>query len=167
MVAIVSNRSGLQNPGPGLPPSSSGVALPEQFQASGRVKRVVDGDTIHLEDGTKIRYIGIDTPETVHPSKPVQCMGKEASARNKELVGGKEVFLELDVEHYDRYKRLLAYVYVKQGEKFQMVNELLVAEGFAKPVTYPPNIRYSDKFREVSAIAREKGLGLYQPGVCD
>jgi micrococcal nuclease len=77
------------------------------------VTRVVDGDTIKVEiDGVQydVRYIGIDTPETVHPSQPVGCFGPEASARNKELVDGKRVGLEKDVSEMDRYGRLLRYV---------------------------------------------------------
>ena len=91
------------------------------------VSRIVDGDTIELGTGERVRYIGIDTPETVDPRKEVQCFGKEASAKNKELVEGKEVRLVKDVSDKDKYGRLLRYVYV--GDVF--VNEKLVSEGYA------------------------------------
>ena len=75
-----------------------------------KVARVIDGDTIELENGERVRYIGMDTPETVHPSKPVQCFGKAASAENSKLVSGKTVRLEKDVSDTDKYGRLLRYV---------------------------------------------------------
>ena len=73
--------------------------------------RVIDGDTIELDGGEKVRYIGIDTPETKHPRKPVQWMGKEATAANQVLVEGRKVQLEYDVERKDKYGRMLAYVW--------------------------------------------------------
>ena len=100
------------------------------------VSKVVDGDTIQLSDGRKVRYIGIDTPETVHPSKAVECYGQEASVKNKELVLGKTVGLEKDVSDTDRYGRLLRYVYLDGI----MINDLLVKEGFAKASSYPPDV---------------------------
>lgn len=77
-----------------------------------KVKRVVDGDTIELENGERLRYIGIDTPETKHPTKPVQCYGEDAYQINKKLVEGKTVKLVKDISEVDKYKRLLRYVYV-------------------------------------------------------
>src|SRR3990167_3408922 len=76
------------------------------------VTRVIDGDTIEIEGGQKVRYIGIDTPETVDPRKPVQCFGVEASNKNKELVSGKRDRLEKDVSETDKYGRLLRYIYI-------------------------------------------------------
>src|SRR3989344_572525 len=94
-----------------------------------KVVRVVDGDTIEIEGGQIILYIGIDTPETVHPQKTVECFGREASRKNKELVEGKFVQLEKDVSEVDKYGRLLRYVYVdpstSSGQAI-FVNELLV-----------------------------------------
>ena len=101
------------------------------------VKKVIDGDTIELVDGTKIRYIGIDTPETVHPSKPVEFMGKEASNFNKTLVEGQCVHLEYDVERTDKYGRTLAYVYLDT----LFVNAELVKQGYAQILTIPPDVR--------------------------
>lgn len=126
----------------------------------GTVTKVVDGDTIDVLIGgaiKRVRYIGIDTPETVDPRKPVQCMGKEASSRNSELVLGKEVRLVTDVTDADRYGRLLRYVY--QGDAF--VNETLVREGFAKVYTYPPDVHFIPLFLEAERDARENGRGLW------
>ncbi len=122
-----------------------------------RVVKVIDGDTIKLEDGRVIRYIGVDTPETVHPSKPIQCYGKEASNKNRELVEGKKVEIEKDVSETDKYGRLLRYIWV--GDIF--VNEYLVREGFAHSFTYPPDVKYQDRFREAERKAREEGKGLW------
>ena len=121
------------------------------------VIRVIDGDTIELATGEKVRYIGIDTPETVHPSKPVQFMGKEASGFNRELVEGKDVRLEYDVQRTDKYGRTLAYVYV--GDTF--VNAELVKQGYAQLMTIPPNVKYQDLFLVLQKEAREAKLGSW------
>ena len=121
------------------------------------VIRVVDGDTIEIEGGQKVRYIGIDTPETVHPSKPVECFGQEASAKNKELVEGKRVRLEKDISETDKYGRLLRYIWL--GDIF--VNDFLVRQGYATSSTYPPDVKYQDQFREAEREARENNRGLW------
>lgn len=124
------------------------------------VTKVIDGDTIEIEgaDGSaqRIRYIGIDTPETVDPRTTVQCFGKNASDKNRELVEGKRVRLEKDVSETDRYGRLLRYVYL--GEI--MVNEALVRDGFAISSSYPPDIKYQEIFnaRQTEARTQQKGL---------
>jgi len=131
---------------------------PEQSEGgSYLVTRVIDGDTIEIEDGKKVRYIGIDTPETVDPRKPVQCFGVEASNRNKQLVEGKKVRLEKDVSEIDKYGRLLRYVYVDGV----FVNLVLVQEGFAYSYTYPPDIKYQNQFTEAQRLAREQKKGLW------
>jgi len=122
-----------------------------------KVVKVVDGDTIALENGEVVRYIGIDTPETVHPSKPVQCFGKEASEKNKELVEGKMVKLEKDVSERDKYGRLLRYVWVNGI----FVNDYLVREGYAYVSTYPPDVKYSEQFLKAQQEARENKKGLW------
>lgn len=121
------------------------------------VKKVVDGDTIQLTDGRKVRYIGMDTPESVDPRRPVECFGKEASARNTELVGGKTIQLEKDVSETDKYGRLLRYVYVNG----QLINQELVEEGFARSVTYPPDVKYQTTFNEAEKQARADNKGLW------
>ncbi len=124
------------------------------------VTRVIDGDTIEIKGGQKIRYIGIDTPETVDPRKPVQCFGLEASNRNKQLVEGKSVRLEKDVSETDKYGRLLRYVYVDDI----FVNLTLVQDGFAYSSTYQPDVKYQNQFTESERIAREQKRGLW--GLC-
>lgn len=121
------------------------------------VNRVIDGDTIELLGGEKVRYIGIDTPETVDPRKPVQCFGIEASNRNKQLVEGKNVRLEKDVSETDKYGRLLRYAYVDGI----FVNLVLVQEGFAHSYTYPPDVKYQSQFTEAERLAREQNKGLW------
>ncbi len=122
-----------------------------------KVVKVVDGDTIKLENGEVIRYIGIDTPETVHPSEPVQCFGKEASDKNKELVEGKLVKLEKDITDRDKYGRLLRYVWA--GDLF--VNDYLVREGYAYAYTYPPDVKHTEQFVQAQKEAKENNRGLW------
>lgn len=121
------------------------------------VTRVIDGDTIEIEGGARVRYIGIDTPETVDPRKPVQCFGVEASNRNKQLVEEKRVRLEKDVSETDKYGRLLRYVYM--GDTF--VNLALVQEGYAHSFTYPPDVKYQKQFTNAERSAREQKMGLW------
>jgi len=136
------------------------VIAPEPAKVEARVTRVIDGDTIEVSlrgQIYKVRYIGIDTPETVHPSKPVQCFGKEASAKNSELVAGKVVRLEKDVSETDRYGRLLRYVWV--GDT--LVNDYLVRQGYAYASTYPPDVKYADRFAQAQREARQNNRGLW------
>ena len=139
---------------------SSQEKLPAGWE-KGAVKRAVDGDTVELSDGRKVRYIGMNTPETVHPSKPVECFGKEASNKNKELVDKKEVYLEKDAEDKDIYDRILRYVYIKNQDSLIMVNEYLVRNGYANVYTFPPNVKYTDRFIEAERLAREERVGLW------
>lgn len=128
-----------------------------------RVTTVIDGDTIEVDYfGTlrRVRYIGVDTPETVHPSRPVECFGREAAARNRELVADQWVRLERDISDTDKYGRLLRYVYVDNV----MVNETLVADGFANVSTYPPDVRHVEEFRSAEATARTERRGLWGAG---
>ncbi len=121
------------------------------------VLKVIDGDTIEVEKLGKVRYIGIDTPETKHPSRGPEPYGREAYEANKRLVENKTVRLELDIGERDKYGRTLAYVYV--GELF--VNGWLVENGYAQVMTYPPNVRYADLFVKLERKAREAGKGLW------
>ncbi len=121
------------------------------------VVRVVDGDTIELENGERVRYIGIDTPESVHPSQPVECFGKEASQKNTAFVMGKKVRLEKDITDRDRYGRLLRYVYV--GEVF--INLELARQGYANSYTYPPDVKYQDRILAAEQEARAEKRGLW------
>jgi micrococcal nuclease len=130
------------------------------------VARVVDGDTIRvIRDGREIvvRLIGLDTPETVAKDRPVECYGPEASARTAQLVEGGEVWLEYDEVSglTDKYDRTLAFVWVDQQT---MLNEILIAEGFAEEVTYTQGYAYADAFRKAEKRARAEGAGLW--GAC-
>lgn len=127
------------------------------FVGNFKVARVIDGDTIEIEGGQKVRYIGMNTPETVDPRKPVQCFGLEASKKNKELVVGKMVRLEKDITDRDQYNRLLRYVWA--GETF--VNLELVKQGFANSVTFPPDIKYQKEFLAAEKEAKEASRGLW------
>jgi len=128
----------------------------------GTVTRVVDGDTIHVRvDGrrVKVRYIGVDTPESHRPDTPVQCFAREATAANARLVAGEEVVLRTDAEPRDRYDRLLAYVTRRRDGLF--VNAALVRDGFARILTIPPNVRYERAFGDLERGARARGAGLW------
>lgn len=126
---------------------------------------VVDGDTIKVSlDGSvfTVRYIGIDTPETVHPSQPVQWLGPEASAANKGLVEGQSVYLERDVSETDQFGRLLRYVWIKDGLAWILVNTELLRRGLATVTTYPPDVRYVDAvYVPAQRAAQAAGLGLW------
>lgn len=121
--------------------------------------RVIDGDTIELANGETVRYIGIDAPETLHPSRPVEFMGLEAAAFNRTLVSSQDVRLEFDVQQRDHFGRLLAYVYVNDI----FVNAELVRSGYARVATYPPNVRHVDLFVESERRARQEENGLWDP----
>jgi micrococcal nuclease len=130
---------------------------------------VVDGDTIDvLIEGEefRVRYIGIDTPETVDPSRPEGCFGREASARNRGLVEGKTVSLTKDVSETDRFGRLLRYVWVAPSTGSggaEMVNARLVTEGYATASRYPPDVAHAEEFAALEAEAREGDRGLWGP----
>jgi micrococcal nuclease len=125
------------------------------------VLRVVDGDTIEVQLASgkieDIRYIGIDTPETVYPGEPVECFGPAASRANERLVEGKNVRLVYDEERRDQYDRLLAYVYV--GDLF--VNARLVRDGFAYESYYSPNGAHRDLFERLQSQASSRDIGLW------
>ncbi len=124
------------------------------------VPRVVDGDTVEVRiDGVveDLRYIGVDTPESVKPDAPVECFGPEASEFNSELVAGETVRLVYDAERRDVYERLLAYVYV--GNTF--VNAELVRRGYATTLTIAPNDRFAGTFDRLQREASAAGRGLW------
>ncbi|MEK7539635.1 MAG: thermonuclease family protein [Patescibacteria group bacterium] len=119
------------------------------------VTQVVDGDTIILSNGAYVRYIGIDTPE-IFPH--VECYAQAATKRNKELVEGKTVQLVRDVSDQDRFGRLLRYVYVDGV----FVNQLLVEEGLAYAVVYPPDLAHATDFTSAQTAARSLNLGVWK-----
>jgi micrococcal nuclease len=133
-----------------------------------RVTHVVDGDTIDVAmpegDEETVRYIGIDTPETVKPDTPVQCGGPRAHAANERLVGGRTVTLRFDAERRDVYGRLLAYVYVPgagPGGHPLFVNAELVRRGLARTLTIAPNDSFAALFARLAARAGAAGSGLW------
>lgn len=126
------------------------------------VTKVIDGDTIQIESGQTIRFIGVDTPETVDPRRPVGCFGKEASNEMKGLLSGKTVILQKDVSDTDKYNRLLRYIFLplEDGQSL-FVNDYLLREGFAQTLTYPPDVKYTSQFLEAERSAKENKKGLW------
>ena len=140
------------------------------------VTEVIDGDTIKVEGSRTVRFIGIDTPETKDPRKSVQCFGKEASNKAKELMEGKKVILQKDVTETDIYKRLLRYVFLPldpdsigpdkigigvDDSSLLFVNDYMIREGFARALTYPPDVKYTEQFLEAQRQAKAEGRGLW------
>lgn len=127
------------------------------------VVKVTDGDTLKVNIGgitETIRLVGMDTPETVHPTKPVECFGIEASNKAKELLSGKQVSLEADSTQGDRDKcgRLLRYVFLSNGTHF---NRLMISEGYAHEYTYNTPYKYQAEFKQAEKEARENSRGLW------
>jgi micrococcal nuclease len=128
-----------------------------------RVVRVVDGDTIVVRLGgryEKLRYIGMDTPESVKPGVPVQCYAERASRENERLVAGRQVRVVVGAEPRDRYGRLLAYVYRASDGRF--VNAALVAGGYARTLTIPPNDRFAPRLAALQRAAQRADRGLWR-----
>ena len=121
------------------------------------VERVVDGDTIIVQGVGRVRLIGVDTPETVDPRRPVECFGKEASAFTKRLLEGHRARLEYDRDRTDRYGRTLAYVYLPNGT---FANAEIVRQGYGHAYTRFP-FRYLDEFRQYEREARQGERGLW------
>lgn len=166
------------------PPAPSVQAQPQSSTQSeqksqvslitAKVTRVVDGDTIHVSiDGKDetVRLIGVDTPETHHPSQPVEPYGPEAESFTRSQLDGKTVYLEKDVQERDKYGRLLAYVWLEKPTEFndqevraKMFNARLLLDGYAQLLTIPPNVKYVDYFRQYQTEAREGNKGLWALG---
>jgi micrococcal nuclease len=147
-------------PPPGLAPTGQTEA--------GTVVRVVDGDTIIVRlrgRDERVRYIGMDTPESVKPDSPVEPFGKEAAAENRRLVAGRTVTLERDVSDRDQYGRLLRHVWLGPDQapdgRWLLVGLELVRLGYAQAYTYPPDVKYADLILAAQRAAREAGLGLW------
>lgn len=134
--------------------------------------KVIDGDTIKIATGENVRLIGVDTPESRRNKKlyrdadrskedvdAIIAMGKESAKFTTGLVLGKDVRLEFDVQKKDRYGRLLAYVYLKDGT---FVNAEIVRQGYASPMTVPPNVKHEELFRNIYREARENKRGLWK-----
>jgi micrococcal nuclease len=126
-----------------------------------KIVKVVDGDTMDILINNKketVRLLLVDTPETVHPTKPVEPFGPEASKFAKETLTGKDIKIEMDVSDRDKYGRLLAYLYIDN----KMFNEMLLEKGLARVAyVYPPNIKYVDHFRDIQKKAQVSGIGIW------
>jgi micrococcal nuclease len=131
---------------------------------SATLKRVVDGDTIDIEIGgntERVRLIGINTPETKHPTKGVECFGPEASAYAEQLLpAGTALRVERDIEARDKYGRLLLYVYIAYTNVF--VNLDLVMNGYARPMVFEPNTAHMADFAQAATQAELRNAGLWQ-----
>ncbi|MDD2483066.1 MAG: thermonuclease family protein [Candidatus Shapirobacteria bacterium] len=132
------------------------------------VTKIIDGDTLMVKINDKeesVRLIGIDTPETVDPRKTVQCFGKEASLKAKELMENKIVRLDADITQMDRdkYGRLLRYVYLEDGT---LINKKLIEEGFGFEYTYQVPYKFQAEFKTAQKIAEEKKMGMWADGTC-
>lgn len=143
-----------------IPPQKKEI---QQNNSLIKVHRVIDGDTIELENKQKVRYIGIDTSELYHPAKQVQCFAKEAYEKNRDLVEGKMVKLEKDVSERDKYGRLLRYIFLYDPPSTSeglFINKYLVTEGFAHASTFPPDVKYANIFvnEQRNAALNKKGL---------
>ena len=125
-----------------------------------KVERVIDGDTIVVQKIGRVRLIGVDTPETKHPKKPVQRFGKEATEFTKKLLKNKKVRLEYDSQKKDRYNRTLAYVFLEDGTH---VNAEIIKQGYGHAYTAHP-FQYLEEFRRYEREAREGSRGLWAPG---
>ena len=143
----------------------SSVPISKNPQKTDGIKiiKIIDGDTIKVENNGQIenvRFIGIDTPETNHPQKKVECFGREATDRLTQILSGQTITLEADNSQSDRdrYSRLLRYVFLSDGTN---VNKLLVSEGFAHEYTYDDPYKYQVEFRQAQQSAKDKKLGLW------
>jgi micrococcal nuclease len=141
-----------------------GRPQPARKTVSAEVVRVVDGDTaqMKLRDGDEegVRFIGVDTPESVAPGQPVECFGKKASRFTTGLLEGKQVTLRFGSERRDVYDRLLAYVYLDD----RFVNAELVRLGYARTLEIAPNVEYAERFGRLQQAAANAGHGLW--GAC-
>lgn len=127
-----------------------------------KVSEVIDGDTFKIESGGTIRMIGIDTPETKDPRRPVGCFGKQASNETKKLIEGKVIILQKDISETDKYNRLLRYVFLPlENGQILFINDYLVRSGFALVLTYPPDVKYNGQLRQAETAAKESKLGLW------
>jgi len=132
--------------------------------ADGKIVKVVDGDTVDIDiDGhtERVRLIGVNTPETKHPTKPIECFGPEASAYLTQLLPkGTTVRIERDVEARDRYGRMLLYLYLGTNDLF--INLDLVARGYGTPMSIEPNTFHRNDFVRAAAQAEAANVGLWK-----
>jgi micrococcal nuclease len=158
----------------GVKAVTPGKPVPSASEKGGYffVERAVDGDTLKLSNGDRVRLIGVDTPE-LHESEKlakdasrshkdasvIKGLGKKAADFTSRLVQGKRVRLEYDVKKHDRYGRILGYLYLEDGT---FVNAKIIEEGYAQVMTIPPNVKYADYFLKLQKEARQNGKGLWK-----
>jgi micrococcal nuclease len=150
IIILACSFGGEVTPEPTALPPGDGPTQPGDMETA-TVAKVVDGDTVELRDGRRVRYIGINTPERDQPYY------QEATEANRQLVDGKDIQLEFDQETFDKYGRTLAYIWIDGV----MANLEIVRRGFANTFTVPPNVKYDEEFRQAEREAREAGRGLW------
>ena len=163
------HETGIQTQAESASPAATDSASYEWYP----VVKVIDGDTLTItKDGKNLtlRLIGLDTPETVDPRKTVQCFGKEASEKAKQLLSGTSVRIETDPSQgtLDKYERTLAYVYAPANSKPEgiLVNEYMIAEGYGHEYTYNLPYKYQTEFKAAEQNAREQKKGLWEDDAC-
>lgn len=138
-----------------------------------KITKIIDGDTIEVQkevegniEKYKVRLLGVNTPESVDPRRPVECFGKEASKYVTDNFLGEVVRLETDdsQDKYDKYDRLLAYAYTSEGI---MINEKLIADGYAYEYTYDKPYKFQREFKELQRLAKSENLGLWSADTCN
>ncbi|GGC69695.1 hypothetical protein GCM10011410_23130 [Hoyosella rhizosphaerae] len=145
-----------------------GGSMPQGVEGPFRVDRVVDGDTVRVlinGESVSVRLIGLDTPEIVHPQRPVECFGREASDRAKQLLDGETVYLEFDPTQgrEDRFGRALAFVWFDDGRLF---NYEMIAAGYGHEYTFRAPYRYQEEFKAAQRAASDNDRGLWHPDTC-
>ncbi len=173
LILALHGGAGVKKPAARALPHGREAAAVVSADISGKrgatVTRVIDGDTIDVRteagESVRVRLLGVNTPETVDPRKPVECFGKEASAFTKSALEGTTVTLETDPtqDTYDKYGRLLAYVFLANGTDF---NQELVANGYAHEYTYRVPYRFQTEFKAAERESRETGRGLWNHATC-
>ncbi|MEI6054068.1 MAG: thermonuclease family protein [Candidatus Saccharibacteria bacterium] len=164
---VTASQSQINDPVTTPKPINKEIVKPEPTPLY-KVVKVVDGDTIdvNIDDKTeRLRLIGIDTPETVDPGSPVQCFGKEASDKAKELLSNKQVRLESDKSQgeRDKYSRLLRYVFLEDGTSY---NKYVIAEGYGKEYTYSSAYKYQAEYKQAQIDAQSQKKGLWAASTC-
>jgi micrococcal nuclease len=137
---------------------SAFICLAPTHPAYERVRHVVDGDTVLLKTGKEVRYVGIDAPEFAHDGESNEFMALESKRFNRDLVNNARIRLEFDREKQDRYGRLLAYVFLENGE---MVNELIVRKGLARVLVVEPNLKHFHLLLQAQRKAMTEHIGIW------
>lgn len=152
-LGLKSNQSSLEN-----------IVISGKTYERSIVKKIIDGDTILLQDGRQVRYLNIDTPETKKPNTPVQCYGSEASEFNKSQVDSKKVLLLADKQNIDIYGRYLRFVFIDELDVSKIqnsINFVMIERGFARSLIIKPNNTYQEVFLNANMEAKASGVGVW------